>query len=96
MHGLDSNAVAQYSCLDLCSKSLATQLPPFKLSEAATVRIWRIITTTVYTYFYGRFNSRKVLMECSLIKKKQNYSSMRCILCAFNPRADIKQHVIRP
>jgi hypothetical protein len=27
MHGLDSNAAAQYSCLDLCSKSLATRLP---------------------------------------------------------------------
>jgi hypothetical protein len=69
MHGLDSNAAAQYSCLDLCSKSLATRLP-LEFSEAVTVRMRKIITTTAYIYLYGRFNSRKVLVECSLIKKK--------------------------
>jgi hypothetical protein len=71
MHGLDSNAAAQYSYLDLCSKSLATRLP-LEFSEAVTARMREIITAAAYIYLYGRFNSRKVLVECSLIKKKQN------------------------
>jgi hypothetical protein len=50
----------------------------------------KIITTTACIYLYGRFNSRKVLVECSLIKTEQNYSPMRYILCAFNPQADIR------